>query len=166
MKRCVAVLFAMAFCSAGLAQESPIRNFLRVNSDFCTAGQPTLDQLSELKEQGIRTVLNLRRPSEHDAVEEEARVRELGMNYFNIPIAGADIRDEQVEEFLALTDDSDNRTVFIHCGSANRVGALWLIRRVLRDDWETADAETEAAEIGLRSADLKEFALQYIETHR
>ena len=147
------------------SQESDIRNYLRVNTDFCTAGQPTLEQLSQLQEDGFRTVLNLRVPTEHDAAAEEALVRELGMNYFNIPVAGADVRDEQVEEFLALTDDEENRPVFIHCASANRVGAFWMIRRVIRDGWSVADAENEATEVGMRSPALRDFALQYIQEH-
>ena len=167
MKRTVTVLvlWMFVFCGAGFSQESDIRNYLRVNTDFCTAGQPTLEQLSQLQEDGFRTVLNLRVPTEHDAVAEEALVRELGMNYFNIPVAGADVRDEQVEEFLKLTDDEENRPVFIHCASANRVGAFWMIRRVIRDGWSLADAENEAAEVGLRSPALRDFARQYIQEH-
>ena len=165
MKRGVTVLIAWVFavCATGLAQEAPIRNFLQVNSEFCTAGQPTLEQLSKLKEDGIRTVLNLRVPSEHDAAAEKAAVLELGMNYFNIPVAGANVRDEQVEAFLTLTDDVENRPIFIHCASANRVGAFWMIRRVVREDWSVTEAEAEAAEIGLRSEALRDFALRYID---
>ncbi len=167
MKRGVTVLFAwvFVFCATGLAQDEPIRNFLRVNAEFCTAGQPTLDQVAGLKEDGFRTVLNLRVPSEHDAAAEEALVRELGMNYFNIPIAGADIPDAQVEEFLAVTDDERNRPMFIHCGSAQRVSALWMVRRVIRDGWSVPDAEAEAREIGLDSEGLEAFVAQYLERH-
>jgi uncharacterized protein (TIGR01244 family) len=168
MKRVLmaAILAVFAFSANGFAQDLPIRNFLRVNTEFCTAGQPTVEELSDLKADGIRAVLNLRIPSEHDAAGEEAAVRELGMSYFNIPVDGANVREEQVEEFLALTDDVNNQPMFIHCGSANRVGAFWMIRRVIRDGWSVSDAETEGGEIGLRSEGLRDFALQYIATHR
>ncbi len=167
MKRSVSVVVMLVFCcSVAFAQETPIRNFLRVNSDFCTAGQPTVDQLSDLKDQGIRSILNLRPQEEYDGTEEEARVKALGMKYFNIPIVSSAIGDEQVEMFLSLGDQAENRPMFIHCASANRVGAFWMIRRVLRDGWTTADAETEATKVGLRSPRLKEFALGYIEAHQ
>ena len=167
MKRVLmaAILAVFAFSANGFAQDLPIRNFLRVNTEFCTAGQPTVEELSDLKADGIRAVLNLRIPSEHDAAGEEAAVRDLGMNYFNIPVDGANIGDGQVEEFLALTDDESNQPMFIHCGSANRVGAFWMIRRAIRDGWSVSDAEAEADEIGLTSAALKDFALQYIQNH-
>jgi uncharacterized protein (TIGR01244 family) len=149
-----------------LAQDG-IRNFLWVNADFCTAAQPDLDQLAGLRDQGVRAVLNLRPAEEFDATEEEARVRELGMSYFNIPVSnGNPIPDSQFDEFLRLTDDQANHPMFIHCASANRVGAFWLVRRVLRDGWEVPRAEEEATRVGLRAASLREFALDYIARHR
>ena len=144
-----------------------IRNFLRVNKDFCTGGQPKLEHLEKLKADGVKSILNLRQPSEHRAAEEEAKAKELGLRYFNIPVAFGNPNEEQVAEFLKITDDPENRPIFIHCTAAIRVGAFWMIRRVLRDGWKVDDAEEEAKKIGLReSPHWNEFARKYIETHR
>jgi uncharacterized protein (TIGR01244 family) len=144
-----------------------IRNFLRVNNDFCTGGQPKLEHLEKLKAEGVKSIINLRQPSEHRAAEEEAKARELGLRYFNIPVAFGNPNEEQVAEFLKITDDADNRPIFIHCTAAIRVGAFWMIRRVLRDGWKVDDAQAEAEKIGLReSPHWVEFARKYIETHR
>ncbi|MCL6480472.1 MAG: protein tyrosine phosphatase family protein [Firmicutes bacterium] len=169
MKRHVLWQFGTAMFFAGiLAAQDPssIRNFLRVNEKVCTGGQPTLEELAALKQQGIRAVINLRQPTEYNAAEEEAKVRELGLRYIHIPVATADPKPEQVDEFLRVTDDPANQPAFIHCGSANRVGAFWMIRRVLRDGWNLEDAEREARKIGLRSQNLYEFALDYIRRHK
>src|SRR6185369_5154862 len=154
--------------SSAMAQDpGEIRNFLRVNKDFCTGGQPKLEQLAQLKAEGVKSIINLRQPSEHRAAEEEAKVKELGLRYFNIPVAYGNPNEEQVAEFLKLTDDPDNRPIFIHCTAAIRVGAFWMIRRVLRDGWKLEDAEAEAEKVGLReSPHWVEFARKYIETHR
>src|SRR5215510_7656503 len=151
-----------------LAQDpGEIRNFLRVNKDFCTGGQPRLEHLEKLKADGVKSILNLRQPSEHRAAEEEAKAKELGLRYFNIPVAYGNPNEEQVAEFLRITDDPENRPVFIHCTAAIRVGAFWMIRRVLRDGWKVEDAEAEAQKVGLReSPRWVEFARKYIETHR
>lgn len=152
-----------------LAQEPspPIRNFLRVNDQFCTGGQPRVEQLAKLKADGVKTIINLRPPTEHRAAEEEAMAKELGLRYFNIPVVFGDPKDDQVAEFLKITDDPENRPAFIHCAGAIRVGAFWMIRRVLRDGWTIAAAEEEAKKIGLReSPHLNEFARSYIERHR
>ena len=165
------IFFALALCAPLLfAQETeapPIRNFLRVNKDFCTGGQPRLEHLAKLKEEGVKAIINLRQPSEHRAEEERAEAERLGLRYFNIPFVFAEPKDAQVEEFLKLTDDPANRPAFIHCTAAIRAGAFWMIRRALRDGWTVEDAEKEAEKVGLReSPHLNEFARAYIEKHR
>ena len=171
MKR---VMLAAAFvCAAAIGvmaqQAAGISNFLKINTEFCSGGQPTLAQLAEIKAQGITAVINLRTVGENgfDAPAEEAEVKKLGMKYFHIPVSNqAGPKDEQADEFLKITDDAKNRPVFIHCGSANRVGAFFMIRRVLRDGMTFDAAKAEATKIGLRSAQLEEFAKQYIEKHK
>ena len=160
------LLFVPSFAAA--QQESgSIRNFLRVNEQFCTGGQPRPEHLEKLKADGVKAIINLRQPSEHRAAEEEAKAKELGLRYFNIPVVFGNPKDEQVTEFLKITDEPENRPAFIHCTAAIRVGAFWLIRRVLRDDWKFEDAEKEAEKVGLREAPhLNEFARKYIEKHK
>ena len=145
----------------------PIRNFLRVNEDFCTGGQPRPEHLEKLKSEGVKAIINLRQASEHRAAEEEAKAKEQGLRYFNIPVSFGDPKEEQVTEFLKITDDPKNRPAFIHCAAGIRVGAFWMIRRVLRDGWTIEAAEEEAKKVGLReSPHLNEFARNYIEKHR
>ncbi|MEA2204196.1 MAG: hypothetical protein QOE77_972 [Blastocatellia bacterium] len=160
-------LLLLATLISAQQEGPPIRNFLRVNKDFCTGGQPRPEHFQQLKDDGVKAVINLRAPGEHRAAEEEAQVKELGLRYFNIPVVYAEPKDEQATEFLKITDDPKNRPAFIHCTAAIRVGAFWMIRRVLRDGWTIEAAEEEATKVGLReSPDLVEFARQYIEKHR
>jgi outer membrane protein assembly factor BamB/protein tyrosine phosphatase (PTP) superfamily phosphohydrolase (DUF442 family) len=170
MKITTIIFSVLVFVSPVLAQQQetpPIRNFLRVNKEFCTGGQPRLEHLEQLKAEGVKSIVNLRQPSEHRAAEEEAKAKELGLRYFNIPVVFGNPKDEQVDEFLKITDDPENRPVFIHCTAAIRVGAFWLIRRVVRDGWKFEDAEKEAEKVGLReSPHLVEFARKYIQKHR
>jgi len=162
------LLISLIAFSTVMAQDTgEIRNFLRVNKDFCTGGQPKLEHLEKLKADGVKSIINLRQPSEHRAAEEEAKAKELGLKYFNIPVAYGNPNEEQVAEFLKITDDPENRPMFIHCTAAIRVGAFWMIRRVLRDNWKIEDAEAEAVKVGLReSPHWLEFARKYIETHK
>src|ERR1044072_2671880 len=162
-------LILLLAVSPTAAQEDTgqIRNFLRVNEQFCTGGQPRLEHLEKLKAEGVKAIINLRQPSEHRAEEEEAKAKELGLRYFNIPVAYGDPKEEQVTEFLRITDDPANRPAFIHCTAAIRAGAFWMIRRVLRDGWTVEAAEEEAKKVGLRDAPhLNEFARNYIAKHR
>jgi protein tyrosine phosphatase (PTP) superfamily phosphohydrolase (DUF442 family) len=170
MKRYYGLILVCAFFSmTAVARQElrPVRNFVRVDKEFCTGGQPRLEHLAQLKAEGVKAIINLRQPSEHRAEEEEARAKELGLRYFNIPVAFGDPKEEQATEFLKLTDDPQNRPAFIHCTAAIRVGAFWMIRRVLRDGWTVEAAEEEAAKVGLKhSPHLNDFARRYIEKHR
>lgn len=166
--RVVICLLLLSVAAIAAEQEvPPIRNFLQVNKEFCTGGQPRLEHLQKLKDDGVKAIINLRPAGEHRAAEEEAKAKELGFRYFNIPVVFGEPKDEQATEFLKITDDPANRPAFIHCASAIRVGAFWMIRRVLRDGWTVEAAEEEATKIGLKeNPHLNEFARRYIERNR
>jgi len=145
----------------------PIRNFLQVTPEFCTGGQPRLEHFAQLKADGVKAVLNLRRPGEHRAAEEQQTVEKTGMKYFNIPVNYQEPSPANVDEFLRITDDPANRPMFIHCTAAIRVGAFWMIRRVLRDGMSADAALEEARKVGLKQAPhLEEFAREYIRAHQ
>src|SRR5436853_5969747 len=81
-------------CNMVLVEKTPemdevagIRRFFRVDKDVCTGGQPKLVQLEKLKAEGVKTIINLRPAKEHAAAKEEAKAKELGLRYFNIPVA-------------------------------------------------------------------------------
>ncbi len=160
-------VFLLAITAGAQQDVPPIRNFMQVNKEFCTGGQPRMEHLEKLKSEGVKAIINLRQPSEHRAAEEEAKAKELGLRYFNIPVIYGEPKEEQATEFLRITDDPENRPAFIHCTAAIRVGAFWMIRRVLRDGWSIEAAEEEAKKVGLtESPHLNAFARKYIEGHR
>lgn len=159
-----ATLFTLLVLAGAPAQQPPdIRNFLQVTPEFCTAGQPRPEHYALLKEKGIKTVLNLRTPGEHRAEEEKAEVERVGMKYINIPVVYREPTFEQVDEFLKVTDDPASRPMFIHCTAAIRVGAFWMIRRIVRDGMSWDDALAEARKVGLVNAPhLEEFVKAYV----
>ena len=163
----LSLLFVLTQATAATQSESfepsTIRNFVRASADFCTGGQPRVEHFTRLKAEGIKAVVNLRTPGEHRADEERQAVEQAGLKYFNIPVVYREPKAEQVDEFLKITDDAENRPAFIHCTAAIRVGAFWLIRRVVRDGWTWDRALEDARKVGLVNAPhLEEFAKQYI----
>ena len=144
-----------------------IRNFFKVTPEFCTGGQPRVEHFEQLKKDGVKAVLNLRQPSEHRAEEEQEAVAKAGLKYFNIPVNYQSPTEASVDEFLRVTDDASNRPMFIHCTAAIRVGAYWMIRRVLRDGMTYDAALAEARKVGLtQGPHLEEFAREYIRKHQ
>ena len=86
------------------------------------------------------------------------KVSSFGFNSREPTAAAAD-------SFLAAVKEPANSPMYIHCATANRVGAVWLIKRVLVDGWDVGKATAEAERIGLRSPHLKQFAIDYIAAH-
>lgn len=159
-------------CDMVLIEKTPamseltgIPRFLKLTDQVWTGGQPWTEHLSKLKDAGIKIVINLRAHAEHLGGREEAKVKELGMSYFNIPVDFQAPDELDADDFLKLTDEQlKNGPMFIHCAVATRAGAFWMIRRVLRDNWEFNKALEEANRIGLNNhARLTEFAKEYIE---
>lgn len=139
-----------------------IHKISRFDSVFL-AGEPTEDDFKLAKEkEGIKTVINLRMPDELDW-DEAAAAKKLGMDYFHLPIgSAAALKDETFMKSRQLLNDKKRHPVLLHCASANRVGAVWLVHRVLDQQVPYDKALEEAKKVGLKSADLEAKAKDYI----
>lgn len=162
---CPACKMVLIEKTAAMSELTGIPHFLKLTDQVWTGGQPWPEHLPKLKEAGIKVIINLRPPAEQEGVREDAKVKELGMSYFNIPVVFNEPDELDADDFLKLTDEQlKNGPVFIHCAVGARVGAFWMIRRVLRDGWDFDKALEEATRIGLRSQGrLFDFAREYID---
>ena len=70
------------------------------------------------------------------------------------------------DTFLATITARGNEPAYIHCAAGNRAGAMWMIKRLVVDHWDTDKAYTEAAALGLTSPALKQFAIDYAQSHK
>lgn len=97
-----------------------------VGDDLYSAGQPTEAELAALARKGVRTIINLRHPSEANDFDEAATAAAAGLRYVAIPVAGAaDLTPETVARFgRELAQARACGPVLVHCASSNRVGAL------------------------------------------
>ena len=128
-----------------------------------TGGQPTADQLAALQAAGCEAVVDLRDAMEPRPVNEPAAVQSAGMAYVNIPVSGATMTDATLTRVRdAVSNLVGDRNVFMHCGSGNRVGAV-LIPYLILDKGMGEEAAIEVAmKVGIRSAELLEWALDYV----
>jgi len=140
---------------------SGVANACQILPNVVTGGQPTAEQLRALKEAGGEIVLDLRDPMEPRPVEEAALVRELGMEYVNVPVGAGSLDDATLERILAVLRRAGDRTVFFHCGSGSRVGGALIPYFILDQGLEEQDAVDQAMRVGLRSAEYMEWGLDY-----
>jgi uncharacterized protein (TIGR01244 family) len=145
-----------------------VSNFTRVDATVACGGAAEVTALDALKKDGFKAVINLRMANEAgiNLEQNQARAKDLGLNYVHIPFSAGSPDPAAVDRFLATIADTSNQPVFVHCASAQRVGTMWLVKRVLQDGYSIDKATQEAHAIGLSNAGLEKFALQYIAEHK
>ena len=123
--------------------------------------------LSDLKKLGYASIINLRVATEPGANvdAEAAAAKTAGITFVHLPFNAAAPDPTLIDNFLKAVTEPANQPAFIHCASANRAAALWLIKRVEVDKWDVDRAAAEAAALGLTNPSLKAFALDYIASH-
>ena len=141
-----------------------VRNFTVVDATVGCAGATETRAFPALKARGYVSVVNLRQASEAGAAIDESRAAaECRWTEVHPPaVQQRGARRNVVDTFIKAVSDPANQPVFINCGSANRVGALWLTKRMLVDKWDEAKALEEAKIIGLSNEALQKFALAYV----
>ena len=156
--------------SAQVTKESiqGISNFSRVETTIACAGATSPSAVAEVKRLGYNSIINLREASEAgaDVEAEAAAAKAAGINYIHLPFKTAAPDPAVVNQFLTAVTAAANQPAFVHCASANRASAMWMIKRMLVDGWDEERASTEAAALGLTSAPLKTFAISYVSTHK
>ena len=145
-----------------------VTNFARLDTTIACAGALTPEGVGELKKLGFASIVNLRQPNETgaDVDAEAAAAAAAGIRYVHLPISGASPDPAVVDRFLRAIVEPDNQPALVHCATGNRAAALWLIKRLVVDGWDEERATKEAADLGLTSAPLKAFALDYAASHR
>ena len=162
------VTFAVAASAQVKQQElAGVQRYSRVDATVGCGGQTDPSAMAALKKEGYVSVINLRLATEQGAQVEESRAaaQAAGLKYIHLPFDGASPDPKTVGAFLDAVADKRNQPVFIHCGTANRVGAVWMIKRALQDGWPVEKAQAEGEAIGLSNPRLKEFAASYIKEH-
>lgn len=179
MTKCVQTIAFVALLLCGAASASAqsqvtresvpgVVNFARVETTVACAGATTPAALVDVKRMGYASVINLRQVSEAgaDIDSEAAAAKAAGLNFVHLPFNAASPDPMLVDNFLKAVANPANQPAFIHCASANRAAALWLIKRVEVDKWDVERASAEATALGLTNPALKTFALDHIQSRK
>jgi uncharacterized protein (TIGR01244 family) len=119
-----------------------------------------------LKAQGFKTVVNLRLANELEGSPESiARdAARHGLEYIHLPFNPRNLEHDVIPAFVDVMSRPDMQPVYVHCNSATRAAALWMIMRVRQDNVLLKAAIEEAKIIAARPEDAIAFAKQYLST--
>ena len=124
-------------------------NARTVAEGLISAGQPSVAQLKAAADAGVKTIVNLCVTGECGWDEAEV-VKQLDMRYIAIPVCGAaDVTQANAKKLHDVVADRTNYPMAIHCGSGNRVGALFALKAFYEEGCDPEKAVEQGRLAGL-----------------
>lgn len=105
-----------------------ILNYIKINENISTAGQPSEAQFETILKEGFDVVINLALSSATNAFDNEDKiVSSLGMAYIHIPVDFEKPTIDDLKLFLTLLSSLEGKKVFVHCAKNYRVSAFMYV---------------------------------------
>lgn len=140
----------------------------RVSDEITVTGQVSASQLKEAREEGFRSVLNLRAPEEEGVLtDEQEQAETAGLTYVNIPVRKTELSDDLTTRVLSEIDRLP-KPALIHCATGMRAGAIAFMHMATRGGLSAEQAMEKAQAMGFdcnSEPQLKQFCAHYVEAH-
>jgi tyrosine-protein phosphatase SIW14 len=119
-------------------------NLYKVSDNLYRGAQPTKEGFKNLKQLGIKTVINLR-----EFHSDKSQILDSNFIYVSIDTATWDIKDNEVSRFLQTVRDKDKQPVFVHCKyGSDRTGLMCAVYRISVEGWSKQQAIDEMTKGG------------------
>lgn len=121
-----------------------IVNFRQYSERFASAGQPTEAQLEQVRDAGFERIIYIAFSTDRNAIANEDRlVRDLGMDYVQIPVVWSSPTMTDFESFAAVMQRDPGAKTLLHCQVNFRASAFAFLYRVLYEGASVADAKAD-----------------------
>ena len=145
-----------------------ITNLNRIETTVACSGAIKATAVPEIKKFGFASIINLRQASEDGATlqAEAAAAKAADIRYYSIPFNGASPDPAVADKFIEAITTKGSDPAFIHCAGGGRAATMWFIKRLVVDRWDVDRAAKEATALGMTNPVLKQFAIDYAQTHK
>ena len=119
-----------------------ILNYVKINELISTSGQPKIEELELIANEGFEVVINLAMPTTSNALENEDKiVSSLNMSYIHIPVDFENPKISDLKLFLNILQALGANKVWIHCAKNYRVSAFMYVyhKYILHTPFEQID---------------------------
>ena len=148
-----------------------MKDLKKINDQITVAGQPTSSYIEHLKNNGFRTIVNMRTYGEDEhpmspATEKEI-VDEAGMKYVHLPVSPSSMGPELVDKFRAQIAELPG-PVLVHCAAGMRAGAFSMMATATKEGWTGDETLEKAKAMGFecKAPELKQFVRSYVDGHQ
>ena len=120
-----------------------IGQFEWIHAHLATSGQPTVEQLAEIKAQGYTTIVNLALTDASNHLSNEDRIcLELGLDYIQVPLLWECPSSSGALFVLDLIDHLvQEQKIWVHCAKNMRVSSLIFLYRQFYMGMDLAEAD-------------------------
>ena len=119
-----------------------ILNYIKINELISTSGQPKIEELELIANEGFEVIINLAMPTTSNALENEDKiVSSLNMSYIHIPVDFENPKISDLKLFLNVLQALGANKVWIHCAKNYRVSAFMYVyhKYILHTPFEEID---------------------------
>ena len=119
-----------------------ILNYVKINELISTSGQPKIEELELIANEGFEVVINLAVATTSNALENEDKiVSSLNMSYIHIPVDFENPKISDLKLFLNVLQALGANKVWIHCAKNYRVSAFMYVyhKYILHTPFEQID---------------------------
>lgn len=138
----LAIVFLGMVVTAAAGELSDIKNYVQYSDTFSSAGQPDREQLELLKQEGFERVVYIAFAGSRGALADEDQVvKELGMDYVQVPVIWESPQKSDFHAFAAAMQSAPGKKTLLHCQANYRATAFAFLYRVLYENVPLAEAK-------------------------
>lgn len=121
-----------------------IVNYREYSATFSSAGQPTEAEFELVRDSGFERVIYIAFSTDANALPNADRlVRDLGMEYVQIPVVWTAPTVADYESFAAVMQRDPDKKTLLHCQVNARASAFSFLYRVLNENVPIAEAKAD-----------------------
>src|SRR6476646_8524962 len=144
-------------------------NQTKFNDQITVGSQPSEDELTKLRSQGFKTIVNFR----HDGKDQQPlsptaegeQVEKLGMAYLHVPVSMNSITPALVDQFRREFRNVP-KPAFAHCKLGSRARLMVMMDTAIEQGLTGHEAVQKATEMGFKpdKAETEQFLTDYVDS--
>jgi len=162
-------LVALSLLGPGIASEQhddahagPTMNYHEIDHRLATGGHFVDDGLDDVRDKGIKVVIDLR---DKPPAGQKEKLAGAGIEWINVPVVWKDPKPGDFERFVEVMSQHDGDNVLVQCQGNYRASAMTYLYRVLVADVPEAAARKDLNAVWEPEGRWREYMDSIIDSH-